>query len=83
MQGVDDFGDNGIVLRMKLTTKPGAQFPIKRAAYVRIKKAFDENGVRIAVPTVHVEGGTESAGAAHQAIRLNQAAKAATGEAQT
>jgi small-conductance mechanosensitive channel len=74
MQGVDSFGDFAIVLRLKLMTKPGAQFTIKRKAYMLIKKAFDENGIKIAVPTVHVEGGSESAAAAHQAVKSNQAA---------
>ena len=32
MQGVDSFGDFAIVLRMKLMTKPGTQFAIKRRA---------------------------------------------------
>jgi small-conductance mechanosensitive channel len=44
MQGIDSFGDSGIVLTMKLMTKPGEQFGIKRRAYVMIKQAFDENG---------------------------------------
>ncbi len=56
MQGVDSFGDFAIVLRLKLTTKPNTQFAIKRRAFMMIKKAFDENGIKIAVPTVHVEG---------------------------
>ena len=30
MQGIDSFGDSGIVLAMKLMTKPGEQFGIKR-----------------------------------------------------
>jgi small-conductance mechanosensitive channel len=78
MQGVDSFGDSGIVLRMKLMTKPGMQFPIKRKALMMIKKAFDENGIKIAVPTVHVEGGSESAAAAHQQVmKMNQAAEQA------
>ncbi|WP_429819794.1 mechanosensitive ion channel family protein [Ensifer sp. B1-9] len=75
MQGVDSFGDFAIVLRLKLMTKPNAQFAIKRRAFMMIKKAFDENGIKIAVPTVHVEGSGEStAAAAHQ---IQQSAKAA------
>ena len=54
MQGVDSFGDSGIVLRIKLMTKPGEQFGIKRKAFVMIKKAFDDNGIKLAVPTVQV-----------------------------
>ncbi|PSJ53168.1 mechanosensitive ion channel family protein [Mesorhizobium ephedrae] len=64
MQGVDSFGESGIVLRMKLMTKPGTQFTIKRKALMMIKKAFDENGIKLATPTVQVSGGAEEATAA-------------------
>ncbi|RDL47535.1 Moderate conductance mechanosensitive channel YbiO [Ensifer sp. M14] len=74
MQGVDSFGDFAIVLRLKLMTKPGVQFAIRRRAFVMIKKSFDENGIKIAVPTVHVEGSGDNAAAAHQ---LQQEAKKA------
>jgi moderate conductance mechanosensitive channel len=77
MQGIDSFGDFAIILRMKLMTKPGAQFPIKRRALMMIKKAFEENGIKIAVPTVHVEGGGETAAAAHQAYESSKKSKAA------
>ncbi|MDQ6432582.1 mechanosensitive ion channel family protein [Mesorhizobium sp. LHD-90] len=64
MQGVDSFGDLGIVLRMKLMTKPGQQFGIKRRALVMIKKAFDEAGIKLATPMVQVSGGGDDAAAA-------------------
>ncbi len=67
MQGIDSFGDYAIVLRLKLMTKPGMAFGIKRRALMMIKTAFEENGIKIAVPTVHVDGGGETAAAAHQA----------------
>lgn len=67
MQGIDSFGEFSIVLRMKLITKPGAQFLIKRRALMMIKKAFEENGIKIAFPTVHVEGGGNAGAAAYQA----------------
>ncbi len=85
MQGVDSFGDFAIVLRLKLMTKPGAQFAIRRRAFMMIKKAFDENGIKIAVPTVHVEGDGETA-AAHQvqqSMKKVEAAEAAEKEAAT
>jgi small-conductance mechanosensitive channel len=81
MQGIDNFGDYAIVLRMKLMTKPGMQFGIKRRAFMMIKKAFEENGIKIAVPTVHVEGGADNAAAAQQVIKMKQAAEVAAGEA--
>ncbi|ESZ12446.1 mechanosensitive ion channel family protein [Mesorhizobium sp. L48C026A00] len=76
MQGIDSFGDYAIVLRMKLMTKPGTQFGIKRRALMMIKAAFAENGIKIAVPTVHVEGGGETAAAAHQATQTLKKSKA-------
>ena len=81
MQGVDSFGDFAIVLRMKLMTKPGEQFAIKRKAYVMIKKAFDENGIKIAVPTVRVSGGEGSAAAAEELLRRRKKAAEAAEQA--
>nr|WP_235889883.1 mechanosensitive ion channel family protein [Brucella haematophila] len=78
MQGIDSFGEYSIVLRMKLMTKPGTQFGIKRRAFMMIKKAFEENGIKIAYPTVHVEGGSETAAASHEIVRKMQAEAAAT-----
>jgi moderate conductance mechanosensitive channel len=71
MQGVDQFGDYGIQIRLKMMTKPGEQFVIRRRALALIKEAIDETGIRFAVPTVQVAGG-EDAGpvAAHQALKL-------------
>ncbi len=57
MQGVEQFGDFAIQIRMKMMTKPGEQFVIRRRAYTMIKKAFDANGIKFAFPTVTVAGG--------------------------
>jgi small-conductance mechanosensitive channel len=71
MQGVEQFGDYGIQIRLKMTTKPGEQFVIRRRALALIKKAFDENGIRFAVPTVQVAGNEDTGPvAAHQALKL-------------
>ena len=59
MQGVEQFGDFAIQIRMKMMTKPGEQFVIRRRAYAMIKKAFDANGIEFAFPTVTVAGGGE------------------------
>ncbi len=45
MQGVDEFGDYAIEIVMKMMTKPGEQFAVRRRAYAMIKEAFDANGV--------------------------------------
>jgi len=76
MQGVEQFGDFAIELRLKLTTKPGQQFMIRRRAFSLIKKAFDANGIKFAFPTVQVAGG-ETAGAAAARQALDLAAKPA------
>src|SRR5262245_27299701 len=77
MQGVEQFGDYAIQIRMKMMTKPGEQFTIRRKAYALIKKAFDANGIKFAYPTVQVAGGDEAtAAAARQALVQAQAANA-------
>ncbi len=77
MQGVEQFGDYAIQIRMKMMTRPGEQFPIRRKAFALIKKAFDENGIKFAFPTVQVAGGEDAAGAAaRQAIDVADKAAA-------
>ena len=66
MQGVEQFGDFAIQIRLKMMTKPGEQFVIRRRAYAMIKKAFDANGIDFAFPTVRVAGGGEPTAAAAQ-----------------
>ena len=78
MQGVEQFGDFAIQLRMKMTTKPGEQFVIRRRAYGMIKKAFAANGIEFAFPTVTVAGGSEhDAAVAQQALALTKPPAAA------
>ena len=78
MQGVEQFGDFAIQLRMKMTTKPGEQFVIRRRAYGMIKKAFAANGIQFAFPTVTVAGGSEhDAAVAQQALALTKPPAAA------
>ena len=74
MQGVDAFGDFAIQLRAKMMTLPGEQFMIRRAAYARIKKAFDANGIKFAFPTVQVAGDKDPAiaAAAKEALMLTR-----------
>jgi len=68
MQGVEQFGDFAIQIRMKMMTKPGQQFTIRRRAYALIKQAFDANGIKFATPTVQVAGPAEAA-AAQQVLK--------------
>jgi small-conductance mechanosensitive channel len=69
MQGVEQFGDFAVQIRMKMKTKPGQQFTIRRKAYAMIKKAFAENGIAFAFPTVQVAGGGASDAGAVAAVR--------------
>jgi small-conductance mechanosensitive channel len=66
MQGVEQFGDFAIQIRLKMMTKPGEQFVIRRRAYAMIKKAFSVNGIEFAFPTVTVAGGGEDRAAVAQ-----------------
>jgi small-conductance mechanosensitive channel len=69
MQGVENLGDFAVQIRMKMMTLPGEQFVIRRKAYAMIKRAFDENGIKFAFPTVSVTGeGEASASAATGAV---------------
>jgi small-conductance mechanosensitive channel len=74
MQGVEQFGDFAIQVRVKMKTRPGEQFVIRRKANAMIKKAFDENGIKFAFPTVQVAGGAaeETGAAAQRALALVQ-----------
>ena len=64
MQGVDQLGEYAVKIRTKMMTLPGEQFVIRRVAYAMIKKAFDENGIKFAFPTVQIAGESEPATAA-------------------
>jgi small-conductance mechanosensitive channel len=79
MQGVEQFGDYAIQIRMKMMTKPGEQFAIRRKAFAMIKKAFDANGINFAFPTVQVAQGEDAAAAARQAIEIQKAKMAPEG----
>jgi moderate conductance mechanosensitive channel len=71
MQGVEEFGDFAIQIRMKMMTRPGEQFVIRRRAYAMIKAAFDQNGIKFAYPTVQVAGGQEAQlAAAQEALKV-------------
>jgi small-conductance mechanosensitive channel len=80
MQGVKEFGDYGIVLRMKVTTKPGGAFAMKRKFYLLVNRAFKENGIELPVPTVHVQQGDAAAPAIAQSHLAARKKAAEAGE---
>jgi moderate conductance mechanosensitive channel len=67
MQGVEQFGDFAIQVRLKMTTRPGEQFVIRRRAYELIKRSFDEHGIKFAYPTVTLAGEGSAGGPAASA----------------
>lgn len=71
MQGVEEFGEYGIKVRTKMMAKPGEQFVVRRRANAMIKKAFDTNGIRFALPIVRVahRGEDEPVAAAQQTLK--------------
>nr|WP_298684363.1 mechanosensitive ion channel family protein [uncultured Dongia sp.] len=78
MQGVEQFGDYAIQIRMKMMTKPGEQFVIRRKALALIRQTFNANGINFAQPTVQVAGGGEHVASAAAKQVLDLAAPAPT-----
>jgi small-conductance mechanosensitive channel len=75
-QGADDITETGIVVRLKFMAIPGKQFTARRAANALIKKAFAENGIDFAYPTVRVAGDADDAAAAKAAMDAKAVAEA-------
>ncbi|MFP4337459.1 MAG: mechanosensitive ion channel family protein [Halothece sp.] len=48
--GVDEFSNQGIIIRVWIKTKPLKQWPIAREYRRRVKIAFDEAGIDLALP---------------------------------
>jgi len=67
-QGVNRMDDSALIIRCKFTAVPGQQFLIRREAFTRIQKAFEENDIHFAPRRVLVESvapaGTPAADAA-------------------
>ena len=71
MQRVNNFGEYGIEIMIKMTCIPGGQWEVRPKIYPLIKKKFEENGIEFARPTVKVAGGKgdENAAAANTVIK--------------
>ena len=54
-QGVLQVNDVGLVVGGKFMAKPGTQFMMRKELYVRVQKAFDENGIQFARKEVRVK----------------------------
>jgi len=57
-QGVNRMDDSALIIRCKFTAIPGQQYLIRREAFTRIQKAFEENGIQFAPRRVLVEATT-------------------------
>jgi small conductance mechanosensitive channel len=57
--GLDKFDDSAIVIKTRLKTKPGSQWPVAREYRKRLKKAFDSQGIEIPFPHTTVYWGEE------------------------
>ncbi|MGX5803408.1 mechanosensitive ion channel family protein [Bradyrhizobium sp. Arg314] len=83
MQGVQEFGEYGIVLRVKVTTRPGGAFSMKRKFYVRLRQVFKEQGIELPFPTVHVEGLQNPHGAENAPVEATPELKMAVAQSHT
>lgn len=61
--GVDQFGDNAVVIKARIKTAPQAKWEIARAYNRLLKERFDADGIEIPYPqrTLHVKGAAPGA----------------------
>ncbi|MFV2033262.1 MAG: mechanosensitive ion channel family protein [Gammaproteobacteria bacterium] len=75
-QGVNRMDDSALIIRCKFTAVPGQQFLIRREAFTRIQKAFEENGINFAPRRVLVESVAPAGTTAANATAIAAAAGA-------
>ena len=71
-QGVNRMDDSALIIRCKFTSIPGQQFLIRREAFTRIQKVFEENNIHFAPRRVLVESTTPEAAIKGGAAVLDQ-----------
>jgi small-conductance mechanosensitive channel len=52
--GVEQFGQDGILLKLRTETQPGKQFDVTREFRFRLNLAFKDAGVKIPIPQQEV-----------------------------
>lgn len=57
-QGVNRIDDSALIIRCKFTAIPGQQYLIRREAFTRILRVFEEKGIQLAPRRVLVEATT-------------------------
>lgn len=60
--GVDSFGDNAVIIKARITTKPIKQWQVGREFNRRMKKRFDELGIEIPFPHRTIYFGEDKGG---------------------
>ncbi len=83
MQGVQEFGEYGIVLRVKVTTRPGGAFSMKGRFFLRLRQAFKEQGIELPFPTVHVQGLQDQHGAEAAPLEITPELRMAVAQSHT
>lgn len=58
-QGIVSFGDSAVNFRILAKTAPGEQWAVDRELHIRVKRAFDENGIEIPYNFVNIIDRTE------------------------
>jgi small-conductance mechanosensitive channel len=71
-QGVNRIDDSALIIRCKFTSIPGQQYLIRREAFTRIQRAFEEKGIQFAPRRVLVEATTPEEAVKAAASALDQ-----------
>ena len=71
-QGVNRMDDSALIIRCKFTAIPGQQYLIRREAFTRIQRAFEEKGIQFAPRRVLVEATTPAEAVKAAAAVLDQ-----------
>jgi small-conductance mechanosensitive channel len=71
-QGVNRMDDSALIIRCKFTAIPGQQYLIRREAFTRIQRVFEEKGIHFAPRRVLVEATTPAEAAKAAAASLDQ-----------
>jgi len=58
-QGIISFGDSSVNFRIMAKTPPGEQWGVERELHIRVKKAFDQNGIEIPYNFINLVDRTE------------------------
>ena len=77
-QGVNRMDDSALIIRCKFTALPGQQFYVRREAFSRIQKAFEEAGIQFAPRRVIVQAQTPALASAAAGALDAEAQKKAT-----